>query len=174
MHRQCVIAQFKNVEKAQLGLQVLAKAGFGQDHVSFVSRSDAPELAEVEKLRKRAAGDTTDAGDVANTDSSGSGLAGGLLGGALAAPVAASTLIGPFLLVGPLVGAGLGAALGGMLGGTHNWGVDRDSTESYEASVERGEVLVIVSGSEHEVREASASLKTTGPESIQRYSYPER
>lgn len=167
MHRQCVIAQFKNVEKAQLGLQVLAKAGFGQDHVSFVSRSDAPELAELEKLRKRAAGDDLD------TDSSGSGLTGGLLGGALAAPVAASTLIGPFLLVGPLVGAGLGAALGGMLGGTHSWGVDRDSTESYESSVERGAVLVIVSGSEHQVREASASLKTTGPESIQRYSYPE-
>lgn len=164
MHRQCVVAQFKNVEKARLGLQVLAKAGFGQDHVSFVSRSDAPELAEFEKLRKEAAEDI---------DNSASAGIGGLLGGALAAPVAASTLIGPFLLVGPLVGAGLGAALGGMLGGTHNWGVDRNSTESYEASVERGAVLVIVSGSEHQVREASASLKTTGPESIQSYSYPE-
>ena len=164
MHQQCVIAQFKNVEDARLALEVLAKAGFGQDNVSFVSRSDAPELAGLEKLRKEAADET---------DSSGSAGIGGLLGGALAAPVAASTLIGPFILVGPLVGAGLGAALGGMLGGTKSWGVDPDSTESYEASVERGAVLIIVSGSEHELREASASLKTTGPESIQSYSYPQ-
>ncbi len=164
MDQQCVIAQFENVDKARLGLQVLAKAGFGEKQVSFVSRSDAPELAEIGKLREGAA-ESADS-------STGSGI-GGLLGGALAAPVAASTLIGPFMLVGPLVGVGLGAALGGMLAGTQSWGVDRHSTESYEASVERGAVLVVVTGSDHELREASASLKTTGPERIHKFAFPE-
>lgn len=162
MQQQCIIAQFENVTKARLGLEVLAKAGFGQDQVSFVSRSDAPELAAIGKLRQEAD---------AETDSSAGAGIGGILGGALAAPVAASTLIGPFILVGPLVGLGLGAALGGMLGGAKGWGVDPSSNESYEASVERGAVLVIVNGSEHQLREASASLKTTGPENIQNFAY---
>jgi hypothetical protein len=139
MHPQCVIAQFESVERARLGLQVLAKAGFGEDQVSFVSRSDASELGEIGKLRE-------DAAD--NTDSSASAGIGGLLGGGLAAPVAASTLIGPFMLIGPLVAAGVGAAIGGILGGAQIWGVDRNTSESYEASVERGAVLVIVNGSE--------------------------
>lgn len=164
MQQQCVIAQFKNVDKARLALEVLAKAGFDQDHVSFVSRSDAPELADIGKLREK----SSDA-----KDSSASAGIGGVLGGALAAPIAASTLIGPFILVGPLVGAGIGAALGGMLDGAESWGVDRNSSESYQASVERGAVLVIVTGNEHELREASASLKTTGPESIEKFAYPE-
>ena len=161
MYQQCIIAQFADTQKARLGLEVLAKAGFDETHVSFVSRHDDPALAGILKLEQaeetRAVGSGTAAG------------IGGLLGGALAAPVAASTLLGPFLLVGPLVGVGVGAALGGMLGGAQ-WGVPHEAGETYETAVRDGAVLVIVTGDKSELYEAEASLKTAGPESIRRYA----
>lgn len=163
MFEQCVIAQFKDVPSARLGLEVLAKAGFGVDQVSFVSRTDAPEFEEFARLREQTA---------SNTGSSAGVGIGGLLGGALAAPVAASTLLGPFILVGPLVGAGLGAALGGLLGGARDWGIDDSTSESFEEKVKAGSVLVIVTGTEHQVREATASLKTTGPSHIEQFAQP--
>lgn len=161
MIEQCVIAEFKDVPTARLGLEVLAKAGFGEKHVSFVGRSDAPELKEIGKLRDHAADNVGNA--------TGAGI-GGLLGGAMAAPMAASTLLGPFILVGPLVGVGLGAALGGLLGGAQNWGVDQTASESYEEKVKAGSVLVIVTGDPHQIREATASLKTTGPNNIEHFA----
>ncbi len=164
MSTQCVIAEFSNVSSARVGLEVLAKAGYGEDHVSFVSRTDAPELAEIEKLCEQATGNVGTA--------TGAGI-GGILGGALATPIAVSTLLGPFILVGPLVGVGLGAALGGMLGGAQEWGVDERANESYETKVKAGSVLVIVTGVDYELNEAIASLKTSGPTHIQRFARPE-
>lgn len=164
MNMQCIIAEYENVSKARIGLEVLAKDGFGEEQVSFVCRSDAPELGEIAELREEAADNVGSA--------PGAGI-GGLLGGALAAPVAASTLIGPFILVGPLVGVGLGATVGGMLANAQNWGIDETAEESYEARVEAGSVLVMVAGEEHELRSAAAGLKTTGPVGIQRFAHAE-
>lgn len=164
MHQQCLIAEFENTQKARLGLLVLSKAGFGQEQVSFVSRSDDPELDNLGKLKE---------GGADNLGSVSAAGMGGLLGGALAAPIAASTLIGPFILVGPLVGIGLGAALGSALGGAQHWGVDEDAGRNYEQKVEDGAVLVIVNGDQISLREAEASLKTTGPVSLKRFARPE-
>lgn len=164
MYDQCIIAEFENTQKARLGLEVLAKAGYGEDQVSFVSRSDDPQLGNVAKLEK----DAADEGE----GSTGAGI-GGLLGGALTAPIAASTLLGPFILVGPLVGVGVGAALGGMLGGAQQWGVTPEAGETYEKSVRDGAVLIIVTGDKVALREAEASLKTVGPESIRHFATPE-
>lgn len=160
MHDQCIIAEFENTQTARLGLQVLAKAGYGEDQLSFVSRSDDAELEEITKLAEDAPGKGAGA----------SAGIGALLGGAFTAPLAASTLVGPFILVGPLVGVGLGAALGGMLGGAQRWGVDEEAGATYEEKVHAGHVLVIVTGSDNELREAEASLKTTGPLEIRRFA----
>jgi len=164
MHQQCLVAEFKNTQKARVGLEVLAKAGFDQDQVSFISRSDDPELANLAKL---AEGGADNPGSV-----SGAGV-GGLLGGALAAPVAAGTLIGPLILFGPLVGVALGAAVGSLLGNAQQWGVDEQASEAYEQLVEAGAVLVIVNGDQPRLNQAEASLKTTGPVSMKRFARPE-
>lgn len=164
MYEQCIIAQFDNTEKARLALEVLAKAGYGEQQVSFVSRSEDPQLGNVSEMER----DAADEGG----GSAGAGM-GGLLGGALTAPIAASTLLGPFILAGPLVGVGVGAALGGMLGGAQQWGVTPEAGETYEQSVRDGAVLIIVTGDKAELREAEASLKTVGPESIRHFGTPE-
>ncbi len=41
MYSECIIAQFDDVQKARLGLEVLAKAGYGEEYVSVVTRHDA-------------------------------------------------------------------------------------------------------------------------------------
>lgn len=157
-----LIADFDSAEKARLGLEILAKAGYGEQHVSFVARSDAPELQQIAKLGEKHSSPTG--------IWSGAGL-GGLLGGALTAPIAVSTLLGPFLLVGPLVGAGVGAMIGSLLGGAKEHGSHADSGYGYAESVQNGGVLVIVTGDDAELHEATASIKTAGPRSVHRFTH---
>ena len=164
MHQQCLVAEFENTQKARVGLQVLGKAGFDQNQVSYISRSDDPELESLTKLK----GD----GAVNARGVSKAGMV-ALLGGALAAPVAAGKLIGPFILVGPLVGVVMGATVGSLLGGAQHLGVDDQASEAYERSVEAGAVLVIVNDDQPQLRDAEASLKTAGPVSIKRFAFPE-
>jgi uncharacterized membrane protein len=163
MDSQCIIAEFETTDKAQLGLEVLAKAGYGEQNVSFVSRNDDPQLGKIVKLEQ-------DASNPVSTVS-GAGI-GGLLGGALAAPVAVSTLIGPIILIGPLVGVGLGAMIGSMVGGAKTPGLHDDEDWHYADSVREGAVLVIVTGEDSELNEAEASLRTAGPASLRRYRQP--
>ncbi|MCA9134856.1 MAG: DUF1269 domain-containing protein [Planctomycetales bacterium] len=169
MHDQCVIAEYESVPPARTALEVLAKAGYGPEQVSFIARGDDPALRDIAALESDGA---EDEGAEDEGAAGGAGI-GALLGGALSAPVAASTLVGPFMLVGPLVGVGLGAALGSLLGGAQSWGVDPQAGESYEQRVQDGAVLIIVSGTQVELREAEASLKTTGPCTLKRFAHPE-
>jgi hypothetical protein len=164
MHEKCIVAEFQDSEKARLGLQILAKAGFDPTQVSFIARRDDPALAELGKLEK-------DAAEGLRT-TSGAGL-GALLGGAVSAPVAVSTLLGPIILVGPLVGMGLGAAIGGLLAGTHKWDENPDAGQHYQRAIEQGGILVIVSGTKGELLEAEASLKTAGPVAVKHFAMPE-
>jgi len=163
MENQCIIAEFETTEKARLGLEVLAKAGYGERNVSFVTRNDDPQLGKIVKLEQDASNPVSTA--------SGAGI-GGLLGGALAAPVAVSTLLGPIILIGPLVGMGLGAMIGSMVGGSSTAGPHDDQDWNYADSVREGAVLVIVTGDDSELNEAEASLRTTGPASLRRYRQP--
>ena len=158
MHPECIIAEFDDVEKARLGLEVLATAGYGEEHVSVVTRRDDPAISDFVKV------------DNGLSDSegakSGAGV-GGVLGGAISIPLAASTLIGPFILVGPLVGLGLGAALGGALGGA---GAKEKASQRYRESLEKGGILIVVNGSKAELYDAEASIKTAGPTRVTRFA----
>lgn len=158
--RECIVAEFENFKAARLGLEILDKAGFDAEEVSFVSRSDDPTLVAISSVEASAKEEVT--------LTSGSG-AGGLMGALMAAPVAAGTLLAPLMVAGPLLAAGLGAAAGGLLGGKNRWGKPREAGDSYEKSVERGATLIFVTGREIDLNEAEASLKTAGPASIERF-----
>ena len=160
MKSECIIAEFEDAETARLGLEVLAKAGYGADHVSIVTRHDHPALKDGSKPEQNAA----DSKEVAS-----SAGVGGVLGGALAIPLAASTLLGPLILVGPIVGMGIGALLGGMLGSTTN---DKSSKDNFHETVEQGGVLLVVTGSNADLIDAQASVKTAGPIRVTRLTVP--
>lgn len=160
MYSECIIAQFDDVEKARLGLEVLAKAGYGAENVSVVTLHDDPAIHDSSQLEK--------SHDDSQGIISGAGV-GGVLGGALAIPLAASTLLGPFILAGPLVGIGAGAFLGGLLGSSAS---QENVNKAYRESVEQGGVLVIVTGDNSELLDASASIKTSGPARVDRFRVP--
>jgi uncharacterized membrane protein len=161
MQAECVIAAFADRERAQLGLEVLARSGYGEDHVSIITRQAAGEVDELESLEK------------SNVDThgvpEGVGL-GALLGTAVSVPLVVGSLVGPLFIFGPIVGAGLGAVLGGMLaGGTEK----EDLMERYRQTLEQGGVLLIITGTRAELLEAKASIKTAGPTEVTRFSTTE-
>lgn len=164
MYGQCVIAEYHNLEDARNGLVLMANSGFGEDRLSFISRSDSPELRRLGALEE--------GGETPSETSTGAGI-GALLAGAISVPVAASTLIGPFILFGPLVAAGIGTAVGGLLGGAQDWGLNEEAGKTYEQRVRDGAILILVVGDDFELREAEATLKTTGPTSLTRFARPE-
>jgi outer membrane lipoprotein SlyB len=162
---QCLIAEFDSRKTAQLGLEVLEKAGFTTEQVSVVRQTvDGDAIANSDAIEGLEVSTKTPAATF--------GIGALLAGGALT-PIAASTLIGPFFLAGPLVAAGLGAAAGGMLGSASPWGVTETENASYEERVRAGAVLIVVNGGLGDINEAQASLRTVGPNSLVRFGHEE-
>ncbi len=159
MFEHCLIAEYEDASKAGLGLEVLIKADVPEERISFVSRSDAPELQQLKGIDY----------EVHQTEK-GSGLfsagVGALLGGAAVVPIAVSTLVVPLFVVGPLLGAGIGAALAGAMR-EEELGLPQSTLETYASRVQSGNALVIVTGDKYDLREAKELLQTTGPTTLQ-------
>ncbi len=163
---KCLIAEYDTNAAAKISLEVLAKSGFTLNQVSVVSSASDPAAERLHNLTDNSESEHTSASAPEGRSTS----LGMLIGGTVAAPIAAGTLIGPFMIAGPLIGMAIGAAVGSLMGMQH-WGVARDVSAEYEERVKQGAVLVIV----HDVDDvdfhgAEASLKTTGPRSLELYS----
>jgi uncharacterized protein YcfJ len=74
-----------------------------------------------------------------------------MLGGALATALATT-----------ISGGAIGAAAGGLVGGLVGLGIPEDRARVYNDRVSRGDYLVIVDGSEDEIRRAEAVLSHRG------------
>ncbi len=163
---QCLIAEYETNAAAKDGLEVLEKTGYTLEQVSVVSSADDPAAKHLRGLQDEPEKHISSASAPEGRSVS----LGMLIGGTIAAPLAAGTLIGPFIIAGPLVGIALGAAVGSLVK-MDNWGVARDVSADYEQRVKSGSVLVIVHDvDEIEINEAEASLKTTGPKSLERHA----
>ena len=149
MKTHYVVAEYRSLELARVGLEVLEKQGLGPEDVSLVTRSDDPELATIVHQR--------DESETATDTAKGAGV-GAALGGGIALPLAAGTMVAPFFVAGPLAAAIVGAAAGAAVGGTAQ---PDERTKSYRQRVEAGSTLVIASGDKYLVNEAEAGLKTT-------------
>lgn len=191
----CVIAEYRSIEKANLALEVLATGGFTTETVSRISfgqpssdnvlpdeRLSAQELSIHSKRDGSSAGETGQLrGEIpdqlrGNPDKQKADKAAGigaLIGGAVATPLSIGTLVGPFFVVGPLLGLGAGAAVGGLFGAAERWGVRRDVAADYEQRIRNGSVLVIVANdSSLRLHEAYKLLQTSGPFSLERFRAP--
>lgn len=150
MKTHYVVAEYRSLEHARTGLEVLEKQGLGQESVSLVTRSNDPELADLIHRHEK---------DESNTVESAKGAGmGAAIGGGVAIPLAAGTMITPFFVVGPLAAAVVGAAAGAALGGASE---ADERTKGYRQRVESGSTLVIVTGDSYVASEAEAGLKTT-------------
>ncbi|HEY9674272.1 MAG TPA: hypothetical protein V6D11_22725 [Waterburya sp.] len=132
-----------------------------------------------EEARERA--DDTKADEGATTGA----IAGGTLGGLTGLLVGLGTLaipgIGPIMLAGAtatalattLAGTAIGAAAGSLLGGLIGLGIPEDRARAYHDRVSRGDYLIIVDGTDDEIRHAEAILHRGGIEDWGVYDHPD-
>ncbi len=169
MESKYLVAVFETLAKADVALEVLCKAGYGPDQVSFITRHDSPDLKNVQQLQTKtqAAADDTQVADGKHASATAPGTGfGAAIGSAVSAPIAVGSLMFPLFVAGPLVGAGFGAVLGGLFDSDKE-AEDKEST--YSEHVHAGACLIVVTGDDYQLREAKASLKTCGPIVIDDY-----
>lgn len=102
----------------------------------------------------------------AATGSALGGLTGLLVGiGALAIPGLGTVVLGgtvATILTRMIAGGAIGAAAGGLMGGLIGLGVPEAQARLYSERVSRGDYLIMVDGSEAEIRRAEVILKQGG------------
>jgi uncharacterized membrane protein len=168
MRAACLVAEYVTVAKAQLGLQILTNLGFESDAVSVVSSVDSGTMDHV-ALKED---DPEDVHDSKHPrELSKSVEMGALVASAALAPVFLGSMIGPLMIAGPLVALFAGATAGGLMDETLRWGIHKHAAKDYEQKIKDGSILLIVTSTPPRLDEASASLKTTGPESLERFEY---
>lgn len=162
---QRAIGTFSNRREAELALSELREAGFDMNKISVIARDPEHNRvggAEVSNSSGEQAKGGAGAGAVAGTATGGiMGLIGGL--GVLAIPgVGAAVEVG-VVLANTLLGAGFGAAGGGLVGALIGWGIPEDQARYYDERVNvHNDYLVVVEGTEAEVRQAEAVLSSRG------------
>ena len=167
-HYRRAVGLFSDRQAAETALYRLRDTGFNMDHISIVAKSGEglkdltgngydPSKSDGEQA-KGGAGAGATAGAV-------TGGAIGLIGslGVLAIPgVGAAAEVG-FLLGNTLLGSGIGAAGGGLIGALIGWGVPEEKANYYNDRVYNdNDFLVMVEGTEAEIRAAEAVLREGG------------
>jgi hypothetical protein len=160
------VGLFSGRQDAENALYRLRDAGFNMDKVSVVAKntgaSDNIAGARIDHDKDDQIKGGAGAGATAGA------ATGGLLGlfgslGVLAIPgVGPAAEIG-IVLANTLLGGGIGAAGGGLIGALIGWGVPEDRAKYYNSRVsEGGDYMVMVEGTEQDIRNAEGILSSYG------------
>ena len=166
---------FYSRDEAEAAVRGLKDAGFDQDRISVIAR-DADKVDGVETTEE--VGNKADEGAAAGAVTGGAlgGITGLLVGlGALAIPG-----VGPILLAGAeataiattLAGGAIGAATGGLVGALIGLGIPEEKAKVYSDRVAGGSFLVMVTGTEAEVKRAEIIMQRCGVEEFGIYNAP--
>ncbi|ARV60932.1 histidine kinase [Nostocales cyanobacterium HT-58-2] len=168
------IGVFSHRRDAEAALIELRDAGFPMSQVSLIAKdtNGHHNIASVSTGvdRNLGAGNKADEGAKAGAVTGGAlgGLGGLLVGlGALAIPGVGPVIAGGAVattLATALAGGAIGAAAGGIAGGLVGLGIPEDRARVYSDRVNRGDYLVIVDGTQDEIRRAEAILRHRGIE----------
>jgi hypothetical protein len=170
-----VFSHRRNAEKA---IQELKDSGFPMDRVSIIAR-DADHKDDIAGTPVQ-----EKVGDHADDGAKVGAISGTALGGLTGLLVGLGTLaipgIGPIMLAGAtattlvttLTGAGIGAVAGGLIGALIGLGIPEERARVYHERVQRGDYLVILDGTDAEIRSAEAILHQGGIEEFGVYNHP--
>lgn len=179
LHQQKrAIGIFTSREAVTQALQELNRAHFPLEQVTVVARELEENLSQENQQKSRR-------GNQSGKQAANGAVVGGVIGlvtgvlvgvGALAIP-----LIGPIMLADALgtavattlAGTGIGAVSGGLLGALIGLGIPRKQAKAYHDRFLRGDFLVIVEGTDDQIRQAIALLKDGGIEELGVYNAPE-
>ncbi|MEE3716781.1 general stress protein [Tumidithrix elongata RA019] len=161
-HDKRAVGTFSSRQEAEKALSELRDAKFAMDRVSIIAK-DSDRISEMQvQGTNRLDGGVTAGVAVGGAVGELTGLLVGL--GSLAIPG-----VGPIILLGAtataiattLAGGAIGAATGGLVGGLIGLGISDEQAQVYHNSVLRGDYLVIVDGTEAEILQAEAILRSS-------------
>nr|WP_202895507.1 general stress protein [Iningainema tapete] len=165
--RRRAIGVFPHRRDAEAALTELRDAGFSMNQVSLIAK-DGNTGSNVAGVATPGVGNKADEGAKAGAVTGGAlgGLGGLLVGlGALAIPGIGPVIAGGAVataLATSLAGGAIGAAAGGITGGLVGLGIPENKARAYSDRLNRGDYLVIVDGTDDEIRHAEAILKRHG------------
>jgi hypothetical protein len=176
-HKRAVGA-FPRRRDAEVALRELRDSNFPMDKVSVITR-DADQQGNIGGTEVR-----EKIGNKADEGATAGAITGGTLGGVTGLLVGLGSLllpgIGPIMLAGAtatalattLAGTAIGAAAGSLLGGLIGLGIPEERAIIYNDRVSRGDYLVIVEGTDDDIRRAEAILNHHGIEEWGVYNSP--
>jgi hypothetical protein len=167
-HERRAVGVFSNRLETESALLEIKSSGFPMDNVSVVGRNTDTEDNVAGVTVHKSIDNKADEGAVAGA------VAGGTLGGITGLLVGLGTLaipgVGPVLLAGAaatalattLAGTAIGAGGASLLGALIGLGVPDNEAQIYSDLLEQGYYLVVVDGTEHQVRNAGEILTRKG------------
>ncbi len=159
------IGVFAHRQDAEAALTELRDAGFSMSQVSLIAK-DGDRNNPVGGVNTQ-----TGVGNKAGSSATAGAVTGGALGGlggllvglgALAIPGVGPVIAGGAIataLATAATGGAIGAAAGGLTGGLVGLGIPEANARAYNDRINRGDYLVIVDGTDEELRHAEAILK---------------
>lgn len=167
------IGTFSNHEAAQTALLELRDSAFPMDTVSIVGH-DASHMSNL-----GGAQGSDNISDLNNDNKSGAGattgaVTGGAVGGLTGLLVGLGMVaipgLGPVMMAGAgatalattLTGGAIGTATGGIAGGLIGMGIPENRANAYSDRIDQGDYLVIVEGSDSDIRKAQDILSHRG------------
>ncbi len=167
--RKRAVGVFPHRRNAEAALRELRDARFNMDNVSVVGKhADSDDRIAGVEMSNRAGGSKADEGAKAGAATGGvlGGLTGLLVGlGALALPGIGPVIAGGALataLATTAAGGAIGAAAGGLTGALVGLGIPEERAKFYNDRVNHGDYLVMVDGTEDEIRRAEPILSRHG------------
>lgn len=181
VHNKRAVGVFPHRRDAEVAIRDLRDAGFPMSQVSLVGPNTDPNehVAGIDTSHRHT-GNQADEGAKAGaaTGATLGGLGGLLVGlGALAIPGVGPVIAGGTLataLATALAGGAIGAAAGGLTGALVGLGIPDDRARFYNDRVARGDYLVMVDGTEDEIRRAEAILRRHRIEDWDVFDVPNR
>ncbi len=168
VNNQRAVGVFPTRQTAEQALHELKDSGFSMDKVSVINKNadHNDDLAGAEV--------TDRVGNKADEGAGVGAVSGGALGGLTGLLVGLGTLaipgVGPIMLAGATAtalattaaGGAIGAAAGSLLGGLIGLGIPEAEAKHYNDRISQGGYLVIVDGTQDDIRRAEAVLSRRG------------
>jgi hypothetical protein len=176
-HERRAVGVFTNRMETENALLELKSSGFLMEDVSVVGRNAATEDDVAGVAIHKSIDNRADEGAATGA------IAGGAVGGITGLLVGLGTLaipgVGPVLLAGAaattlataLAGTAIGAGGASLLGALIGLGVPDNDAQVYSDLLEQGYYLVVVDGTEHQVRNAGEILTRKGITQWQVYDF---
>jgi hypothetical protein len=174
-HERRAVGVFSNRLDTESALLEIKNSGFSMDNVSVVGRNADPEDEVAGVAVHKSIDNKADEGAVAGA------VTGGALGGVTGLLVGLGTLaipgVGPILLAGAaattlattLAGTAIGAGGASLLGALIGLGIPDNDAKVYGDLLEQGYYLIVIDGTETQVRHAGEILTRQGIKQWQVY-----